>query len=338
MATIQNSPTPPPFYNKPKKKSNPLLLGIIGVLAALNIFFLLGYFNRGAENEELTTQLDETTQLKEQAEAQYDDALAELDQMRGINEEMDARIAQQEAELADSKERIDALLSDSRNLASARRELSNLRSQVDGYVEELNQLREENAMLTAENQELNTTNETLSGDLENQREQNMQLSEERNSLQDANQELGTRNQQLNQRVTAGSAIMASSITAEGQRQKNNGSWARSRNANRVGRIHVCANTLANRTATPGAEVMLMRIIQPDGSTMSLGNQGSGTFRSEESGNMLPFTKEVSFDFDGGDTNFCGDWIPEGMAFPEGLYTIELYNKGYLAGSTELELK
>ncbi|MEM6395969.1 MAG: hypothetical protein AAF741_06450 [Bacteroidota bacterium] len=337
MATIHNSP-PPPVPNTPKKKSNPLLLGIIGALVALNIFFIWGYFNKGAENETLTTELSDANDLRERTEVQYKDALAELDQMRGINEEMDARIAQQEVELAASKERIDALLGDSRNLASARRELRDLRTQVDGYVAELNQLREENEMLTAENQELNVTNETLTGDLQVQRQQNEALTEERTNLQNVNQELGARNDQLNQRVTAGSAIMAASVTAEGQRQKNNGDWSRSRNAKRVNRIHVCANTLANRTATPGGEQMLMRIIQPDGSTMTLGNQGSGTFRSEESGETIPFTKVVEFDFDGGDANFCGNWAPEGMAFPEGNYTIELYNKGYLAGKTELELK
>lgn len=339
MATIQNSPPPVPNYNQPKKSGNsPLLYAVIAALVLMTGFFAVGYFNRGTENDQISQELLETEQFKAQAEQQYYDALSELELMRSDNEEMNALIDQQTEELRQSKERIDGLLRDSRNLASARRELATLREQADQYLAELNQLREENAMLTENVQELSTANEVLTGDLQTTRQANDELTSERAVLVSEREQLTTQNEELNQQVTAGSAIMASTVTAVGQKQRNSGRWVDRNRADNVERLYVCMNTLSNRVADPGEETMLMRVINPNGETISIAAEGSGTFRSEETGETIPYTKPVDFQFDGGAANVCTDWNVAGQNFSEGTYTIELYNKGYLSGTTTLELK
>ena len=98
MATIQSNPdsssnfTPSPA---PKPNRTPLLAGAIAVLLLVLAGLGIGYANRGAENAELQSDLVEMEQFKATAEKQYYESLAELEEMRGSNEELNAMIDQQ---------------------------------------------------------------------------------------------------------------------------------------------------------------------------------------------------------------------------------------------------
>ncbi|MEL6357904.1 MAG: hypothetical protein AAFQ37_13335, partial [Bacteroidota bacterium] len=140
MATIQSNPNPLSSTPPPKKdntKTTVLTVAVV-LLAALLGLTAFGYFSGRGENKELQTALSETEEFKVQAEQQYYQALAELEEMRGDNEELNAMIDQQKAELKTMKEKIDGLTRDSRNLSAARRELASLREQTEAYVAELN--------------------------------------------------------------------------------------------------------------------------------------------------------------------------------------------------------
>lgn len=341
MATIQSNPTPTPNFQPPKKEDNTkttIMTVAIVALAALLAFTTYGWLSGRGENKELTTELNETMEFKAQAEQQYYEAIAELEEMRGDNEEMNAIIDQQKAELKTMKEKVDGLTRDSRNLASARRELAALRDQADSYIAELNQLREENAALTEDNRNLTTERDMLTTDLASSRQQNEELNATQAVLVSEREQLSNQNSELSRKVNAGSVITVSTIEAVGQKRRNSGKYVDRNNAKNVDRIYVCFKTLDNKVAEAGEEVYYMRIIQPSGETISIDAEGSGTFRSEENGDVIPYTKPVYFDFSGGSNDICTEWNVPGQTYNEGTYTVELYNKGYLAGTTTLRLK
>ncbi len=340
MATIQSNPTPDPKFTptpRPQKNRTPLLAGIIGLLLIALIALGIGFMNRGTDNANLSTDLVEMEQFKAQAEKQYYESLAELEEMRGSNEELNAMIDQQKEELRLQNEKITSLTRDSRNLSSARTELAALKSQVTGYLAQLEELRSANAELSQDRDRLSSERDLLSNDLQVSQQTNEQLNSERAVLVSEREQLSTQNNELNRKVNVASVIKANNVTAEGQKMRNSGRWVGRTNAKNVERLYVCFNSLDNAVARAGEETFQLRIINPTGETMSIEAEGSGVLTTD-AGEQIPYTKNVPFDFQGDAANHCAEWNVPGTEFAEGNYTVELYNKGFLVGTTELELK
>ncbi|RMF00605.1 MAG: hypothetical protein D6772_06160, partial [Bacteroidetes bacterium] len=110
-----------------------------------------------------------------------------------------------------------------------------------------------------------------------------------------------------------------------------------RDADNVDRIQVCFTTTANEIAETGREVFHLRIINSQGETLALDQMGSGTFVNRATGETTRFTLADEMDYDGTPGRSCMIWAP-GQAFAAGNYTIEVYNKGFLVGSTTLKLR
>ncbi|OAV42778.1 hypothetical protein [Lewinella sp. 4G2] len=339
MSTIQNNPTPK-FTSSPAAKPNrtPLLLGIIAVLLIGLVGFGIGYMNRGTENAQVTADLVEMEQFKATAEKQYYESLAELEEMRGSNEELNALIDQQKAELRTQKDKIEGLTRDSRNLASARRELANLKTQVEGYVVEIEELRLANAELAENNQRLTSERDILSNDLQASRETNESLNSERAVLVSERERLTSNNQELSRKVGIASVLKANNVSVVGQKQRNSGKWVDRSSARNVERLYVCFNSLDNAVAQTGEETFQVRIVNPNGETIQIDAMGSGVFTSSESGDRIPYTTEVGFGFDGSAASHCAEWSVEGKEFMKGTYQAELYNKGYFVGEGSVTLK
>lgn len=331
---MPSGPTPP---QKDSGKSSALTVALI-VLALITAFTTYGWLSNRSQATELQSALTETEAFKVQAEQQYYEALAELEQMRGDNEELNTLIDAQKAELKTAKEKIDGLTRDSRNLSAAKRELAALRTQVDGYLAELNQLREENQLLTDANYQLTTEKNLLSSDLESVRQSNEALAQDRATLVNQTEQLAAEKEKLSRKVTAGAVIGVTNLRAVGQKQRSSGKYVDRNTANNVERIHVCFNTDENRVASPGEEIYYMRIIMPIGETINVAAEGGGALKSEESGEMIPYTKPIYFEFDGTPGALCAEWNVASQNYSAGTYNIELYNKGYLAGSTTMVLK
>ncbi|NJB86284.1 hypothetical protein GGR26_002052 [Lewinella marina] len=338
MATYQNNPDPK-FTPAPKSQKNrtPLLAGIIAVLLIALAVLGISFMNRGTENAQLSTELVEMEQFKAQAEKQYYESLAELEEMRGSNQELNALIDQQKEELRLQNEKITSLTRDSRNLAAARRELADLKSKTTGYLAELEELRQKNAQLTEDRDRIANERDLLSNDLQVSQQTNQQLNTERAVLVSEREQLANRNSELSRKVNVASVIKTNNITAEGQKQRNSGRWVGRTNAKNVERIYVCFNSLDNAVAAAGEETFQMRIINPNGETMSIESAGSGVLTTDQ-GEQVPYTKSVPFNFQGDAANHCAEWNVPGQEYMEGTYTVELYNKGFLVGTTELELK
>ncbi len=342
MATIQNNPsTPSPKFTPspaPKPNRSPLLIGIIAVLLLGLIGLGIGFANRGTENAQLSTDLVEMEQFKATAEKQYYESLAELEEMRGSNEELNALIDQQKDELRTQRDKISSLTRDSRNLVAARRELQELRTQTDGYLAELEQMRLQIADLSENNERLTTERDLLSSDLQVSRQENESLNTERAVLVSEREQLTESNQELSRKVGIASVLKTNNVTVVGQKERSSGKFVDRRNANSVDRLYICFNSMDNAVAKPGEESFELRIINPSGETIQIDAEGSGVLTSAESGEQIPYTKSVVFSFDGSAANHCAEWNVESQQYAEGTYTAELYNKGFFVGQGTVVLK
>ncbi|PHN06422.1 hypothetical protein [Flavilitoribacter nigricans] len=280
---------------------------------------------------------DESEQLKAELEKQYYEALSELEELRGSNDEMNALIEQQKVELKDQKDKITGLLKDSRNLGAARKELNALRAQAEGYIAEINQLREQNEVLTSENTQLSENNQQLNMSLEEQQMANAELSSERAVLVSEKEQLEEVRQQLSRKVNIASVIKVDGIEVTGLKTKKSGRDVKRSNADNIDKLQVCFNTTSNDVAEDGTEVFFVRIINPLGETLAIEEMGSGVMTNNANQEQVLYTQAKEMDYSGEAGNLCTLWTPN-QPLQEGSYELEIYNKGYLAGTTSFRLK
>ena len=344
MATNSSSssvnPTPTPKQPAPDNSRQRLIAiaaVIIVALLGVNAFLLISYNKRGKVNKEMAYQLDESEQLKAELEKEYYEALSELEEMRGSNEELNAIIDDQKAELAQSKERIDRMIGSSRNLEKARAELAKLKVQVEEYVAQINQLQEENEVLSSQNTELTQTNQTLSTDLETQRMTNQELTTAQAALVSERDELATVNNDLSKKVDIASVIKVDAIEVTGMKTKSSGKAVKKNHAKNIDYLQLCFNTTINDVTEPGEEQFLIRVINPLGETLAIEELGSGIFTNNATNEEIRFTQTKDYDYNRDATQVCSSWSPN-QPFQSGKYAVEIYNKGYLAGTGSFTLK
>ena len=335
-----SSPTPNPGSGKNDEGQQRLKIAAIATIAVLSIVcivLVISLVNKNQANGSLTSELNESEQLKAELEKQYYEALSELEEMRGSNEELNALIEAQKGELKDAKGRIDVLLRDSRNLAEARKQIKGLNTQVEQYVAEINQLRHENEELAARTAELSEKNYALNSKMDSARMRNMELSSAKAALVSEKEAVEADRARLAKKVDIASVVKVTNVEAEGLKIRNNGKTASRRRAKNVDQLQVCFSTTANKVAAAGVEAFLIRIINPLGETLAVESMGSGVFVDSANGEQIRYTTVKEVDYDRDEQRLCLVWRPTG-AFQEGNYEVEVYNKGYLAGTTSFQLR
>ena len=333
------SPTPTPGSSKPDNSQNFKIGAIIAIalLAIVAVTFLVLWRNSAGESEKLGYELNESEQLKAELEKQYYEALSELEELRGSNEELNALIESQKDELKASKDRIDALLRDSRNLAAARKEVKNLTAQAEQYLAEINQLRAENEELTVRTVELTEENSHLITNLDSAQVRNMELSSAKAALTSEKEVLEADRARLAKKVNIASVVKVNNIGVDGLKMRSSGKSVTRKTAKNIDQLQVCFKTTANQVTEPGVEQFVIRIINPLGETLAEQELGSGIFTNNASGEQIRYTQIKEVDYDRDEQNLCVVWAPN-QPFQEGNYSVEIYNKGYLAGSSDFSLR
>ena len=87
----------------------------------------------------------------------------------------------------------------------------------------------------------------------------------------------------------------------------------------------------------GKEKFYLRIINPLGEVMAIQDLGSGSMKLGNSDETIQFTQSVDVDYKNDVTNACFNWQP-GIPFENGNYSVEVYNKGFMAGKASFVLK
>ena len=330
-------------YNPPSPGKSPrqrvlVIAGIIiFLLLGLNVFLLVGKAEQSRENKELTTQLDESEQLKAVLEKQYYEALSELEELRGSNAELNALIEKQQEDLRAQKGRIELLLQDRRNLAEARQQIEEMKLRMDSYLAEVNQLRAQNQQLLATNDMLVEEKDSLSTQLESQRATNEELAASRDELANETERLNAESSSLRRMVNIASVVKVDDIEVTGQKIRNNGRRATKRFAKNIDELQICFRTEVNEVTEPGTEAFGVRIVNPLGETLYVESLGSRVITDNETGEEVRITQMAEVDYERSAEDICMIWTPN-QQLPDGSYTVEVYNKGYLAGTGLFELK
>jgi myosin heavy subunit len=316
------------------------LLGVgaalIVALLGLNIFL---WVNRGQDKQQigsLTENLDETTKLKEELNKQYMSALTELEDMRGTNEELNALIDQQKQELTAQKSKIDGMLRTKGDLTRARAEIAKMQEQAQQYLAEINQLKGENETLKGDNSRLSAEKTTLEGNLSAANTSNQELSAAKGQLETQKAELEATKTALSKKVNQASVIKLDDVEVTPLAIKESGKPTKKSAAKSVDQLDVCFKIIPNEVAEVGKEMFHVRIVSPTGETLAVESMGSGSF-TNDNGESIPFTKAKETSYNRGTANLCVSWNP-GQPFAAGTYKVEVYNKGYLAGTGSVKLK
>ncbi|MBK7225911.1 MAG: hypothetical protein WBB17_14500 [Saprospiraceae bacterium] len=314
-------------------------ISIVAILAllGLNVYQFVTNKSLQKDNIQKETEITQLDQAKTELEKQYENSIAELNEMKTNNTELNTLIDSQKEELRIQKDKISNLLKDSKNLSSARKEMTEMRSKVDSYVAEISKLKQENEQLLSSNTSLSKDKENLSMEVQKKSAENSALSEAKSTLSKEKESLSKEKSELNKRVVRASVISVDKIQAQAYESRDGKKPNDVSKAKNTDFLKICFNTAANSNADSGNETFYLRVINPLGETQAIESQGSGIFTNETTGDEVRYSTVVKTDYSNAVKNVCGEWHNAG-GFQAGVYQIEVYNKGYLSGTASIKLK
>lgn len=311
-------------------------------VTALILLALAGYlFYQNAQlrkdiirlNQDYTNLQDVNVQLDEEFQA----AQKQLESLKGDNVELNKLIDEQIGKLEDQKNQIAILVGKSRNMDQARKEIDELKATVEQYVEEINLLKQENSFLTEENKNLKTQSDSLATAYVSSQQQNEVLLSEQEVLTAEAEKLSQENTELNIKVMESSRIQVNNIDVQGFSTKESGREVRRRRAENVEVLNICFEPEVNQLAAEGDEEFFVRILNPRGETISVESAGSGVLTLLKTNTQVPYSTKQTIAYKHREDEICLVWSPE-VPFEEGLYAVEIYNKGFPVGNTTFKLR
>ncbi len=312
---------------------------VVAILALLGANIYQFVTNKSLKNDNIQKEVEiiSLDSAKVELEKQYQQSIADLNALKTDNEELNKSIEVQKEELRLQKDKIAVLLKDSRNLKTVKTEMMALKGKAEEYVAEINRLKSENEKLETSNKDLTTQKEGLTSDLEKKGAENKKLNEANANLSNQKEELTKTKDDLSRRYNRAAAIQVTKIDATGYQNRENKKPSSKSRASDVDFIEVCFKTTENKNSDAGNETFYIRIINPTGETESINAEGSGIITNLATDASLKYSTKISLDYKNDELKTCGKFSNPGT-FQKGVYQIEVYNKGYLVGTTTLKLK
>mgnify|MGYP000858840050 CR=1 FL=1 len=312
-----------------------LALATVAIIALLGLSAFLIYtkVNQDKLIKKQSAELIEETRLKADLEKEYYQALSDLEEMRGTNSELNAMIETQKTELKKQKDRIESLIKSSKELERAKEEIAKLRT----YVTEVEKLRKENANLQESNIALSGERDELVLMVQQERLSKEELAAQTSTLSTEKERLQAEKDMLAGKVNVASAIKVNEISAVGYTVRSSGKEKDTKKAKTIDGIKVCFKAAVNEVTAAGQEKFYLRVIDPHGQVMAIQDLGSGSMKLGNSSETIQFTQYVDIDYKNEATPGCVNWQP-GIPFETGVYSVEIYNKGFISGKGSFELK
>jgi hypothetical protein len=322
-----------------KSKNRTIALALVGLIILLSLC-AYQWYKIGQMNKELThlkQEMFEVEKIQVQLETDYEGAVASLDEMRTSNDDLNTIIDGQQKDLREQKDKILKLIRSEKELGKARTEIANLKNQADGFVAEITKLKNENQSLYTSNVKLTQEKEILTSDLNLEKEKTSELTEAKTILVSENETLGEENEDMSLRLDVASAIKINFMKMTGYLQGDDGNMKEKSRAKRINVVRTCFVTETNVIAPAGDERFYVRIIDPIGETMAVEDLGSGIIENKMTGQKVRYTQSGTLDYKNEDATGCIDWRPN-YSFIKGKYEVEIYNKGYMVGKGNFNLK
>lgn len=310
-----------------------VIIGLLGLIG----YLLYNKVNQDRLIKQQSAELISTERLQASLEKEYYQALSDLEEMRGTNEELNALIDTQKMELKSQKERISSLLRTEADLGIARAEIGKLRTSADRYVAELEKLREEHAALTVAHTELRGQYDQLTDDFEMVVMEKEELTSAQAMLVSEREQLSREKAYLAEKVDIASVVRVKDIDVSGYRLRSSGREATQRRARNIDGLKICFTALDNLIADSDKERFFVRVVNPLGETMAMDEMGSGVLINSATNEAVRYSQYRDINYFNEESDVCMNWQPD-LPFDPGVYTVEVYNKGYIAGAASFSLR
>ena len=290
-----------------KKIIIPVLIILLAAVGALTYLYL----NQKQEMVEMVEQMEFE---KSELEDEYEDLAMQFDGYRTPdihNDSLAQLLNQEQQRVRDLLEELRITkATNARRIAELKKELATVRSVMVSYVHQIDSLNQTNQRLTAENKQV--------------REQYAVVQQQAEELQQVNTH-------LTEKVTRASMleITAFEVTPLNKRDR------KTSNLNNMQKIQFDFTIGKNVTCERGLKKVYMRIVRPDGELITLPNPAQRMFAFENSEIEYSLVKEFEY---GGEALDETLYWNVGEILYKGLYNADFFIDGALVASFPFELK
>ncbi|MDA8692948.1 hypothetical protein N9L92_02720 [Saprospiraceae bacterium] len=321
-------------------KSNGLsLLGILLLIAFLGLSAYLWMTNTNLKKElqsEKNANL-ELEKLHTELDQSYQTSLADLENLRGDNQELNELIDTQKEELGKLKKRVSGLIWTEKELGKVRAEIANLNTVGSQYVNEITELKKENQLLTSKNMSLTEANTTMNQEIQVNKKRINKLDSVKTLLVNQTEELNDSNIELSTKVDMAEAIKINYIEVKGYDVRDGGDLKEKNRAKKVDMLRACFTTETNLVTQPGEEEFQIAYNAPSGELLYVEELGSGSVMNKLTQKSERYTASGVIDYNNEESTACLDWTPN-FELIKGLYKVTIYNNGFEVGKGEFKLK
>ena len=281
-----------------------VLLIAIGVLTYL-------YF---AQKQEMTEMVEQMEFEKSELEDEYEDLAMQFDGYQTpnlSNDSLTQLLSQEQQRVRDLLEELRITkATNARRIAELKKELATVRQVMVSYVHQIDSLNQTNQRLTAENK---------------------QVREQYAVVQQQAEELQQRNTDLTEKVTRASMleITAFKVTPLNKRDR------KTSNINQMQKIQFDFTVGKNVTCSRGLKDVYMRIVRPDGELITQPDPQNRLFAFENTEIEYSIKKEI--EYAGEDLDATMYWNVEEILF-NGTYNADFFIDGALIASFPFVLK
>lgn len=272
-------------------------------------------------------QLDDVTALKDELDKKYTESMQEIENYRAENAGLDSLLNVKEQELSSKKAKINALLSEVSQLKSGDANKAKLLAEAQALIKQMEddkvKMQSSIDSLLAVNQQLSLERDSITGELNTTIQQKQVADEE--------------NQKMKDRIDKASILSTSNMECTPIRITKKGKEDEVSKAKDAEKLRVCFDLLQNKIAPSGKTDLAVRIISPDGSTIQMASLGSGTLNEATTGNEIPYTYNISPDYQNDTKTVCSYWA-QTFKFASGKYSVEVYQNGFLIGQSTFTMK
>lgn len=313
-----------------KQNFTAIAIAIIIGLLGLNGYQWYNNSKISTESNDKNKEILELQRVQVELDQDYQAAIERLDEMKGENEQLNLLIENQKNELRDQKEKINGLIWTKKELEKAKSELSLLNQNAKKYIAEIEDLRSQNQALSDNNQQL-----TLR--IEEEIKAKEQVVSEKEAISEEKNMLSKSNEALSSKVDMAKTIKVNYVDIKGYEVSSKGKLSEKSRAKNVDLVRVCFLTETNLVAESGKKRFYVRIISPQGQTLSVEDNGGGVLTNKMDNTQVRYTISGDINYNNEDTNACIDWQLTDQLV-KGEYKVEVYNNGFLAGKGAFSLK
>jgi hypothetical protein len=311
--TITNQQTP-------RKNYKSAIIGVLAVaLTGMTGYLLVDKSKTSEVIVQQKTEIAQVTDEKSEVQRSFDESLARLDSMTGVNNDMSKKVTEKNSEIAKTKAEIRSILN-KKNATTA--ELTRAKLLITSLNDKITVMEADMARLTQDNQVLTQDKVVLT-------QEKVKLTEDLTATTIIKED-------LTKKVDIASTLNASNIAITPVNVKSSGKEKTTATAKRVDKLKISFDVI-NRIAAPGMTDVFVIVTGPDSKPISIEALGSGTFTTREEGDKY-FTAKLPVDVVTAEKKMLQFTFTQPADFIQGKYTIQIYQNGFMIGEGVRELK